>query len=69
MKIKMIRQAVVNGKPEKVGAIVEVTLDDAHLLVGIRKAVPYEEKEPEAFGLDDLEVAPKPRKRGRPKGK
>jgi len=36
--IKIERQCIVEGKPEKVGAIREVSLETARLLVGMKKA-------------------------------
>lgn len=38
MKIKLTQGCVVNGKPEKKGATVDVTKEDANLLVGMGRA-------------------------------
>lgn len=45
MKIKMLRQCVVNKESQKVGNVVEASDKDAAYLIGTAAAVEYVEKE------------------------
>lgn len=70
MKIKILRNTVVNGIPVEVGAIVEAPKADAQRLVLMGKALALEVEEPVA-GQETAEAGPtenaalEPARRGR----
>ncbi len=44
MKVKLEQDCVVNGKPCKKGATVDVSAEDANLLIGMGRAVKDDKK-------------------------
>lgn len=78
MKIKILRNTVVNGTPVEVGAVVEAPKADAQRLVLMGKALalePIEEAEAPVAGSETAETGPtetaalEPARRGRkPRG-
>ena len=75
MKIQIIRNTVAQGRPVFIGEeVVEISTDEARLLIGMGKAVPVVEKAiPAAAVLPPAETAvlpaakPAPGKSGAPK--
>lgn len=44
MKVKLLASVVVNGKPQKEGAVVSCSQSDASYLIGNKLASPVEDK-------------------------
>ena len=55
MKIQIIRGTVANGGPVRVGQVISVDPKEANQLIGMGKAVVYENR---AKGLDEAEAPP-----------
>ena len=55
MKIQIIRGTVANGGPVRVGQVISVDPKEAQQLIGMGKAVVYENR---AKGLDEAEAPP-----------
>lgn len=46
MKIEILRSVLISGEPVKAGSIIEVSVADANLLIGMNKAQAAPEPEP-----------------------
>ena len=71
MKIKLTRNTVVKGKPRSEGEIIdEVPEAEAHLLVGMKKAVWVDEPKVETTDLktDEIETRDEPKAPRKKKG-
>jgi len=55
MKIQIIRGTVANGGPVRVGQVISVDPKEANQLIGMGKAIIYENR---AKGLDEAEAPP-----------
>ena len=43
MKVEILRQVMISGEPAMAGSILEISDDDARILIGLDKAVEYQE--------------------------
>ncbi len=72
MKIRIIRNTVVNGQAVNIGEVVDVSEAEAHLLIAIGKAAPFQPVESPAIettdapmpAIESTDVKPPKRKRG-----
>ena len=61
MKVEILRQVMISGEPALAGSILEVSNEDARILLGLGKAVEYKEDEEAVEEEPSEEEAPKPK--------
>lgn len=64
MKYQVVRNCVIAGQSHQAGSVVEVSVDDATVLMGMGRIMPHDESKAEnrSIGLEESEKKPKSRR-------